>query len=226
MRNWARNGYWHRVTAPSFTTANGVGTYIAEPSTGLWYHGPGYQAASQGNFCQAIQGEWEGNPEQFLRITWTAAAQAGEAHYLPGFRYTFLEHFGIKRARALSGKQITVSWQLRSPGGCIVIPVIWRGGLNLPAQYRFPFPDTSMQLWSGSPFSVPCTIGRCDFTMTLPGFPAGVDVTENSYLGIGLDFPGQYGPTLDIGPVQINEGGPQPFEEIPYWEEVAFATQP
>lgn len=232
MRNWARNGYWHRVTQAGYDVPSS-GAYIGNPAEPIWRVGPGSGGAIRADFLQPLtSADWEGNPDSFLRLQWTTVAAQGEAQYQPGFRFTFLEHYGIRSARVLAGKQITVSWQLRCPNvgagqlGCQVVPVVWRGGLDLPAECRTPFPQISMQLWSGVPFSVYNHIARLDYTFTLPPMPLGVSVGPGSYLGIGLDLPAQYGPTLDIGPVQLNEGGPQPFEEVPYWEEVVMAAQP
>lgn len=153
-----------------------------------------------------------------MSLSWTQPPASGEGHYLPGFRFTFLEHFGIKTARALAGKQITVSWQIRS-SGCLIAPIIYRAGIDIPMPSRTPWPDVNIQLWSGPQYVLGPTIKRCDFTMTLPLVPPSTSIVPDSYLGIGLDMLGQSGPTIDIAPPQLNEGGPAPFEELRFWKD-------
>lgn len=222
--NWIRDSHWHFVPAEqmAFSTSNGGGKSL-NPANTLWWHGPGAGASTNVTFNQAIHGQWEGNPERFMRIEWTIAPSAGDLVYTPTFRFTFLEHW-INTARILAGKQVTVSWQLRSTGPVPVIPIIWRSVPNMPADMKL-HPDVDAQIFTGPTFNLTQYVQRCDFTMTLPPIQAGLDITASSYLGVGLDIPGQYGPTIDIGPSRLNEGGPQPFEEEPYWYQKLMATQ-
>lgn len=214
MRNWIRNSHFHaRHFGDSFSTSGGVGKQIAPQ----WWHGPGVGAATQGNFCEAIQGQWEGNPERFLRIQWLAPPSAGDGGLppQPNFWNTILEQH-INTARVLAGKEVTFSVQWRSPGGVQMMPILWRG-------YQGAAPDeyftAGPQVW------VSAGVMRTDYTLTLPGIPSGVPVALNSSLGVGLVILGQFGPTLDIGPMQLNEGGPKPIEETPGYEECLWALQ-
>lgn len=211
--NWAKNSHWHYRERDSFSTVGGAGVPVDQTTGYQWWHGPGAGAATTCNFLQAVQGEWDGNPERFLRITWTRPPQSGDPVYSPDFIFTFLEHY-IYTARILAGKPVTVSWQLRSLGGCVVRPLIWRA---IPGQPILYLP--------GPQFTLTPTVQRCDFSTVIPPIPAGADVIWSSYLGIGLDMCGQFGPTIDIGPKRLNEGTALPFDEEPYWMEKAMATQ-
>jgi hypothetical protein len=210
VRNWIRNSHFHnRSFGDQLVTSNGVGRMIAPQ----WWHGPGASGATSVSFQEAVTGQWEGNPERFLRIEWLACAQAGDAVFAPDFRFTFLEQW-INSARILGGKEITFSGQLRSPGGCVVRPLIWR-----------TFNEPTFEIWKDGPIvSVGPTVTRFDFTMTLPPVPQGKSVPLNSYVGVGLDMGGQYGPTLDIGPMRLNEGGLEAFDEVPHYEEVFLSN--
>jgi hypothetical protein len=107
-----------------------------------------------------------------------------------------------------------------------VIPVIWRGNLELPVEHRTPFDEISMQLWSGEEQTLEAgVVTRVNFAKDLPDIPAGVEVGPDSYLGIGLDFPNTSCPTVHMGPyalyeVKAGEEDIQEIEEIPYWDEV------
>lgn len=207
--NWCRNSHFHcRDYGDHRETIGGIGI-MAVPQ---WWHGPGYLAATQVDFCEAIQGDWLGNPDRFMRIRWMTAPQAGDSQYPGEFRFTFLEQW-INTARLMAGKPVTFSGQIRGGGGVPVIPIIWRS-----------FEGQPITIWSGPQYA-PGSSLRFDFTMTLPGIPVGQTVGENSYIGIGLDMPGQYGPTFDIGPMQFHEGAPRAFEECPRWEERFWARQ-
>ncbi|MDP3952647.1 hypothetical protein [Microbacterium sp.] len=208
------NSHWHYTPGVSgFSTSGGAGLYFLDPLVRRWWHGPGVGAATNGSFCQAVNGQWEGNPEQFLRITWTVAPTQGDGHYYPTFRNTILEHH-MNRARMFAGKQVTLSWQMRSPGGAPVGLVIWRSYTNHPME-QLPGPRVD---------HTPGVIQRIDFTMTLPPVPSGYDVDPYSYIGVGVDLIDQTGPTIDFGPCQLNEGAPMPVNEKKYEAEKLLAT--
>jgi hypothetical protein len=207
--NWLRNSHFHaRHYGDTFTTAS-AGKMVAPQ----WWHGPGNGGATSGGFQETVQGEWAGNPERFLRIHWTGAPQSGDAEYPGVFRFTFLEQW-INTARIMAGKIVTFSGQIRGGGGVPIIPIIWRSFTGMP-----------ITVWSGAQFSPYDTVTRFDFTMTMPGIPSGQSVALNSYIGIGLDIPGQYGPTFDIGPMQFHEGAARDFEECPAYQECWWALQ-
>lgn len=209
------NSHWtYPYPGPSFNTAGGVGRFILDPLVRRWWHGPGVNAATHGDFCQAVNGQWEGNPTQFLRVTWSIAPTQGDPRYFPTFRNTILEHW-INPARIFAGKTATLSWQLRSSGGAPVGLVIWRHYTNHPMEL---FPGPVVQL-------MPNVIQRVDFTLDLPPVPTGYDVDTFSYIGVGVDMMGQTGPTIDFGPCRFNEGGPRPFEEKKYEVEKMLALQ-
>lgn len=212
--NWIRNSHFHaRHFGESFSTTGGGGKMIAPQ----WWHGPGVGAATQVDYCEAIQGQWAGNPERFLRIQWTAPPSVGDGGLPPQITFgtTVLEQW-INTARLLAWKQVTLSVQWRSPGGVQMMPILWRSYAGAaPDEYYVSGP----QVW------VQSGVSRTDYTLTLPGIPSGVPVALNSYLGVGLVMLGQFGPTLDIGPMQLNEGGPRDFEESKAHEECFWALQ-
>jgi hypothetical protein len=217
MRNWIRNSQWRYTPgSQSFTTTNGAGLFFLDPVVRRWWHGPGVGAETSGSFQQAIQGDWEGNPEQFLRIEWTKPPTMGDPSYVPIFRNTILEHW-INTARVLAGKFVTLSWQMRSPGGAPVALIIWR---SIPGQ--------AMERWSGETINLPGDnlVYRYDFSMKLPAIPIGTNITPQSYVGVGVDIIGAAGPTIDFGPCQFNEGGPQPIAETQYESEKLMASLP
>ena len=216
-RNWIRNSQWRYTPgASSFQSpAPGSGLFFLDPVVRRWWHGPGSGASTRGSFNQAIQGQWEGNPEQFLRIEWLSAPTQGDPHYFPTFRNTVLEHW-INRARILAGKFATLSWQLRAAGPTPVGLVIWRTFTNHPTE-----------LWPGPVVNLPAgVVHRIDYSFHLPPIQAGINVDQQSYLGVGVDLIGETGPTIDFGPCQFNEGGSQPIEETQYEEEKLWASQP
>lgn len=216
-KNRIRNSQWRYTPGnKSFTSpAPGTGLFFLDPVPRRWWHGPGTGASTSADFLQAVSGEWDGNPEQFLRIEWLSPPTQGDPHYFPTFRNTVLEHW-INRARMLAGKMVTLSWQMRSPGSVPIGLVIWRSYTNHP-----------LELWPGPTFVLtPGIVQRVDFTLSLPLIPLGYDVDPYSFLGVGVDLIGATGPTIDFGPCQFNEGGPQPIEEIQYEEEKLMAIQP
>lgn len=217
MSCWAINSHWH-CPGPSFSTSNGAGVHFLEPTgqPNRWWHGPGANAVTTGEFCQAINGQWEGNPERFLRITWLTAPTQGDGHYYPEFRNTVLEH-KINSGRLFAGKTVTLSWQLRAAGGAPVALVIWRHFTNHPYQL-FPGPVTQL---------APGEVHRLDFILDLPLVPSGYDTDLYSYLGIGVDLIGQSGPQLDFGPCRFSEGDIRyvPIAEKKYEMEKLLAMQ-
>jgi hypothetical protein len=210
------NSHWHYTPGPPhFGAPGGQGVWFLDPAVRRWWHGPGVGASTSCDFCQAVGGEWEGNPDKFLRINWVVAPTQGDPHYYPTFRNTVLEHY-MNRARIFAGKQVTLSWQLRSLGGAPVGLAIWRS-----------WPSYPMEIWSGPVVNLQANVvTRIDFTINLPQVPQGYDVSPYSYLGVGVDLIGQSGPTIDFGPCQFNEGGPQPIPEKKYEQEKLLATCP
>lgn len=209
--NWIRNSHFHQV-GPTYPAAfiAGAGGWLAPQ----WWHGPGAGGSTSVNMNEAVQGDWAGNPERFPRIQWTSPPQSGDAPYAPNFRFTFLEQW-INSARILCGKQVTFSGQIRGSVGMPIIPIIWRS-----------FGGPTFTRFDGAQFTVTAGITRFDFTCTLPPIPAGQSVNPaSSYVGIGLDLNGQFAPTLDIGPMRLNEGGPQDFDEVPGYEERFWCGQ-
>jgi hypothetical protein len=195
------------------------------------FFGPGHGGSANGGAVQVTPGEWpEGNPEIFWAIQWTRGPIHGEAQYVSrgSNRFTWFENKGTKSARTLAGKRVCAAFWLRTPNsGVSVIPVIWRGNLDLPVEERTPFPEISMQLWSGNAHElVAGEITRVEFAKDLPQIPSGVSVGPTSYLGIGLDFADLYGNvTMHMGPYALYEvkgdaEDTQAIEEIPYWDEV------
>lgn len=225
MKNWARCGSFRRC--PSMMAIGPIGIQMWLAGNTFTSIAPGGGGQLRYDMTAPGPGDFEGNPDAFARLTWLVAPTSGEAHYAPTFRYTAFEDASIRSARALQNKQVTLSMQFRCPNvstttvGCQVAMILWRGNCNIPVQQRFPWPDISMQLWSSPVYNIMGgpTVQRFDWTMTLPliyGFiPDG-----SSYLGIGFDMIGPSGPVLDLGPYQLNEGGPQPIAETPYWDEV------
>lgn len=195
----------------------------------LAYIGPGHGGICNGGAVHATPGDWpQGNPDVFWAVQWQRAPRIGEAQYerRGSHRYTWFEYKGIKSARVLAGKRVCASFYLRSPGGCSVIPVIWRGNLDLQVADRTPFEEISMQLWSGNEATLADgVVTRVNFAMDLPAMPAGVKIGPKSYLGFGLDFPTLGTPCVHMGPyafyeVKAGEQDVQEIEEVPYWEEV------
>lgn len=228
MKNLARNGSWKRITKHEFYTEERQ-VRIANDED-LAYIGPGHGGICNGGAVHATPGDWpEGNPDVFWAVQWQRAPDKGEAQYVrrsqPG-RFTWFEYKGIKSARTLAGKRVCASWWLRSPGGCTVIPVIWRGNLDLPVEERTPFEEISMQLWSGEPqVLADGVVTRVNFAKDLPAMPSGVKIGPSSYLGFGLDFPTLGTPCVHMGPyafyeVKEGEEDEQEIEEVPYYEEV------
>lgn len=218
MRNWVDYDRWGLSAGGGSTQILGTNNGTNAPIAPGWDHGAGIGGASNWYILGATPGDWKGNPDRFLSIVWTIAATSGQPERLPAFQFTFLEYSAIKTARALAGKTVTLSWQLRS-SGCGIAPVVWRGGTDMPVASRFPWPNYSMQLWTGPTWSVDGTPRRYDWTFTLPAIPPLTDTVPGSYLGIGLDMVGgPCGPSIDIGPMRLNEGGPQDFEEEPFWK--------
>lgn len=183
----------------------------------FWSHGAGAGGHSIGYILEAGPCEWENNADRFLSIIWGVAPSSGQPERLPAFQFTFLEYFGLKTARAFTGKRVTVSWLLRS-SGCGIAPVMWRAGLDIPVVSRFPWPNYSMQLWTGSTYSVGPTQQRVDLTINLPAMPpTNGGIPGGSYLGVGLDMVGgPSGPSIDIAAVQMNEGDPCAWIEQPF----------
>lgn len=100
----------------------------------------------------------------------------------------------------------------------------------MPVECR-TFPEISMQLWEGADqILAPNVITRVNFVMHLPAMPP-CPVGPTSYLGFGLDFRHQYGPTVHMGPYALYEilpGEPdiQPIPTVNYWEEVLACSIP
>lgn len=215
------------MTQPKFRTPRGTQTKIA-CDEGIASIGPGAGGICSGGWQEAPPGLWpEGNPDSIWAVKWEVAPTHGEAQYMArgSNRFTWFENYGTKSARVLAGKRVSLAFWLSSPGGCSVIPIIWRGNLDLAVEDRTPFPEISMQLWSGETQAVGTSPTRINFTMDLPQIPAGVKVDSTSYLGLGLDFPSPVGPEIHMGPYALYEVKPgeqdiQPIEEIPYWDEV------
>lgn len=175
--------------------------------------------------------DFEGNPDLFARVSWLQGPAASDPHYSGVARYSGIyEDSGIRSARVLQGKTVTLSWQFRCPNGSPndvsvqVALVVWRGNCAIPVQYRTdPLRDYSEQLWSddAKPIHGGPSVQRVDFTFLLPqivGFvPDAAPGDPESYLGIGFDLIGgpPGGGVLDFGPYQFNVGGPQPIEEGP-----------
>lgn len=229
MKNWVRNGSWKRITRPKFSS-HGQQVRIASDED-IVFIGAGNGGICSGGYRSAVRGEWpEGNPEGYWAIKWDKAPTQGEAQYISrgSNRFTWFENLGTRSAGVLAAKRVTLSYWLRSPGGCTVIPVIFRGRLNLQAADRFPFSEISMQLWSGEtqqvgPGNTPVKV---NMTLDLPQIPDGVVVGPNSCLGVGLDFPDLFGPEIHVGPYALyeiaqGEQDVQPIEEVPYWEEIS-----
>lgn len=231
MRNLARNGSWKHITKAEFYTQERQ-VRVANDED-LAYIGPGHGGICNGGAVHATPGDWpQGNPDVFWAVQWQRSPHIGEAQYVRrgSNRYTWFEYKGIKSARTLAGKRVCFSVYLRSPGGCTVIPVIWRGNLDLAVSDRTPFEEISMQLWSGNQHVLTDgVVTRVNFAMDLPAMPVGVKIGPSSYLGFGLDFPGLGAPTIHIGPyafyeVKAGEEDEQEIEEVPYWDEVIACT--
>ena len=80
-----------------------------------WYGGPGYDATATYDVVEFEPGQDDvpGNPKRHLRITWLAAASRGGSQHRPAFRGTFLEYFGIRDVRCLSGETVIFSFYAR-----------------------------------------------------------------------------------------------------------------
>lgn len=230
MKNLAyKTGYFHGTT-----TRTQVGPVSAQmPMGGVPYVNiaPGMNGQLRVDMTCPAPGDFEGNPDLFARVTWLAAPTVSDPHYPGVFRWTALEDSGIRSARVMQGKTVTLSMQFRCPGASPstlatqIALIVWRGNCNVPPAYRTPpWTDYSMQLWSDTvkPIYGGPTVQRLDFTFVLPttaGFvPDANQGDDESYLGIGFDIIGQSiqgGGVLDIGPYQFNEGGPCAIEELP-----------
>lgn len=229
MINWAaRTGYFHNC--PLRSQVGPVTTQMNVGGNGYTKIAPGDGGQLRCDMICPAPGEVEGNPDLIPRITYLQGATASDPHYAGVFRYTSYEDSGIRSARVLQGKTVTLSWNLRCPSGSPsdvsvrISLIVWRGNCNVPPQYRTdPWGDTSQQLWSDSVKEIHGgpIMQRLDFTFLLPqiaGFVPDSPGDPESYLGIGFDIIGASGVgggVLDIGTYQLNEGGPKPIEEQP-----------
>lgn len=233
MRVLSRAGSWKFGAVAEYSAPPGSHVQLAP----FIWHGPGHGGATNGGIVAVKDGdEWpEGNPDAFFAFQWTAPAAHGEAHYVARgqqFRFTWFENKGIKSARVGAGKRVCAAFWLRSPYGCSVTPVIWRGNLPVLPEGYATFPEIpTMQLWGGTDqILTPNTKVRVNFVFDLPALPP-VQLGPDSYVGFGLDFLYQYGPCVHVGPHMLYEilpGEPdiQPIPEVPYWEETAALQVP
>lgn len=236
MKLLSRGGSWKAITSDVFTARSGQHVKIAHTQgfQDITWHGPGFGGDTNGGAVPCSPGEWpEGDPDVFYAFTWNAPAAHGEAHYIARsqpYRFTWFENKGTKSARVGAGKRVGVKFWLRSPGGCSVTPVIWRGNLEMPVEYR-TFPEISMQLWEGvDQVLPPNVVTPVTFALNLPEMPP-CDVGPTSYLGFGLDFRHQYGPTVHMGPYALyeidrGEKDIQPIPSVNYWDEVLACSVP
>lgn len=187
MRNYIINSrFQRRAFGESGVCTNGNGTYIG--AQGKMWAAPGIGGAFNWSFQNFPVGQIDvpGNPEKFLRLTWTVCPTSGETQYQPGFRWTFFECY-IRDANELHGQ--TLNWDVHmriGSGSVFVRPILWVNYAN--GDYTiFTQPGVSpAQTWL-----------KASGTQAIPQFPSG-KVLNGHYIGFGLDFVYQTAPTIDI----------------------------
>lgn len=187
MRNYIINSrFQRRAFGESGVCTNGNGTHIG--AQGKAWAAPGVGGALNWSFQDFPVGQTDvpGNPEKFLRLTWTAAPTSGEAQYAPQVRWTFME-FYIRHARELHGQ--TINWDIwtRIGAGTVhVKPIVWVNYAN---------GDYTIYDQTGSNVSQPWL--KHSGTQAIPAMPVGKTL-NGDYIGFGLDFANQTAPTIDI----------------------------
>jgi hypothetical protein len=183
--NYASNRLFQRWGAGTSFSACTVGVHTADH----WYVGPGY------NGCVAIDRAaippHTAVAGSALRIQWTAAPTQGEAQYFPGFRWTFLEH-QIPNVEVLAGRTVEFRFCARvAAAPPTVIPIVWQN-----------FSNGDYVIHSGPVIALtPDWVCYATEFRLLPMDGRTLDVSN--YTGIGLDWLGQQGPTIEIGEMSL-----------------------